>query len=286
MFTFVKSFLRKFFRRRLHAPDIVRQFTVYGSDYGGWPLVDGSIDESSIVYSFGVGEDVTFDLAIIERFGCNVWAFDPTPRSAQWVAKQNFPSALHFMKIGISDQDGEAAFFPPSDPSHVSYSNRAVTSQGGKPISAPVKQLHTLMKELGHRKIDVLKLDIEGFEYQVIRNVISTQIRPSQLLVEFHHRLHGAAERDTRESVSQLRAAGYRLFHVSASGREYGFVLEHFQTPFEAQHSAHSGMSRPLLNLAGRALPVDRLCGFQVLLKLASGRVLDLMSSQRSSECW
>ena len=34
-----------------------------------------------IGHSGGVGEDASFDLGIIERFGCSVFAFDPTPRA-------------------------------------------------------------------------------------------------------------------------------------------------------------------------------------------------------------
>ena len=41
----------------------------FGSEYGGWDIVVEFIDASSIVYSFGVGEDATFDTAMINRFG-------------------------------------------------------------------------------------------------------------------------------------------------------------------------------------------------------------------------
>src|SRR5262245_58064303 len=55
-------------------------------------------------------------------------------------------------------------------------------------------------------------------------------------------------------------------------------------TPLTLPIDCNLGMPRLLLNLARWALPVGRLCSIQVLLKLVTGRVLELMSSQRGSE--
>ena len=48
-----------------------------------------AVDADWICYCGGVGEDITFDLGLIERFGCTVYAFDPTPRA---VALRRRPS--------------------------------------------------------------------------------------------------------------------------------------------------------------------------------------------------
>jgi len=44
------------------------------------------------------------------------------------------------------------------------------------------------MRELRHASIDLLKMDIEGAEYDVLADMISQRIPVKQLLVEFHHR--------------------------------------------------------------------------------------------------
>lgn len=59
----------------------------YGSQYGGWVVPVGILDHSSVCYCAGVGEDVSFDLALIKKFGCEVLAFDPTPRAIEYVRK-------------------------------------------------------------------------------------------------------------------------------------------------------------------------------------------------------
>jgi len=41
----------------------------HGSAYGGWHVVPEGITSDSVVYSFGVGEDISFDLSFIATYG-------------------------------------------------------------------------------------------------------------------------------------------------------------------------------------------------------------------------
>jgi len=81
-----------------------------GSGYGGWDVIPGLLDKQSVVYSFGIGEDVSFDLALIDRFDLKVEAFDPTPKSIAYVKKLGVPSGFKLHEYGIADFDGRATF--------------------------------------------------------------------------------------------------------------------------------------------------------------------------------
>jgi FkbM family methyltransferase len=220
----VKKALKRVLRPALHRPDIDCAYEVLGTEYGGWPVVDGMISRDSVVYSFGVGEDLSFDRALIEKYGCQVWAFDPTPKSRAWVARQVLSEGFHFTPVGISDMDGEMTFYPPANVDYVSYSASPGENQTREPIVAPVRRLETIMAENGHSHVDVLKMDIEGFEYDVLDDLLKGSVRPAHLLVEFHHGMYGTAAEKTVRMVARLRRAGYRLFHVSPTGHEYGFM--------------------------------------------------------------
>jgi hypothetical protein len=56
-----------------------------GTEYGGWSLCPHLLCQESIVYSIGIGDDISFDLSLIKKFGITVNAFDPTPESVKWV---------------------------------------------------------------------------------------------------------------------------------------------------------------------------------------------------------
>ena len=60
----------------------------YGNEYGGFFVCPDYLTENSIVYSFGIGEDISFDLDIVRNHGCSVFGFDPTPKSIAWINRQ------------------------------------------------------------------------------------------------------------------------------------------------------------------------------------------------------
>lgn len=196
----------------------------FGSDYGGWDISIEKIDKDSIVYSFGVGEDASFDLALIDRFGLVVHAFDPTPMSINWVKSQNFPNNSILHEYGLADFDGKVSFNPPENPEHVSHTLIDRPSTAEKAIIVSVKRLVTIMRELGHNKIDILKINIEGAEYQVIDDLVKSNIRPNQVLVQFHHGFPGINLRKTKEAIRKLKELNYRLFSVSSSGKVFCFI--------------------------------------------------------------
>jgi len=195
-----------------------------GSTYGGWHIVPDGITPESVVYSFGVGEDISFDTAFIAMYGTTVHAFDPTPKSLAWLRGQTLPSRLVVHDYGIAAFDGEITFYPPENDAHVSHSILARPATKDRAIHVPVKRLSTIMSDLGHTSLDILKMDIEGAEYDVIDDMLSSGIRPRQVLIEFHHRFPNVGVAKTTAAIQKLRSAGYALCSVSSSNEEYGFL--------------------------------------------------------------
>ncbi len=221
----LKSIARRILRPPLHKAEITLPFKVLGTDYGGWPLLTHQTPAKPLIYAFGVGEDISFDLAAIASFDATVHAFDPTPRCGAWIAQQTLPAGFHFHGIGLAAEDGEAEFFAPEKDVNVSFSAQpAPLSDRAQAVRAPVKRLSTIIAELGTAVPDVLKMDIEGFEYAVLDDLIAGEVRPAQLLVEFHHRMYDIPNQRTEGQIERLRGAGYRIFYVSESGHEYGLV--------------------------------------------------------------
>lgn len=198
----------------------------FGSEYGGWEVATDNIDSQSIVYSFGVGEDASFDSALIDEYNLVVHAFDPTPKSIEWVKKQGFPNNFVMHEYGIAAFDGNVSFNPPENPDHVSHTVLSRPSTTSKAITVSVKRLDTIMRELKHGHVDILKMDIEGAEYDVIDDISKSSIRPRQILIEFHHRFPGVGVEKTKEAIDRIRSMGYRLFAVSDTNEEFCFIMQ------------------------------------------------------------
>ena len=201
--------------------DLIRLGTIYG----GW-VIPSSLPKSNwTCYCAGVGEDVSFDLALIERYRCQVFAFDFTPRAivyAEPIAVAN--PRFHFFPYGLWSSDTELTFWAPADPAHVSYS--AMNLQGTtQSITAPVRSLSSMMRELGHDHIDLLKMDIEGAEFEVIDSLIQdTDVRPSLVCVEFDQPV---SARRVHDESQRLVAEGYDL--VAIDGWNYTFARQDAQ---------------------------------------------------------
>jgi FkbM family methyltransferase len=177
------------------------------------------------LYSFGIGEDVSFDLSLIRQFGLQVFAFDPTPKAVAYVRNQSLPRNVHFHEYGISDYDGTAHFYPPENPDHASYSTVPRTSYAKIPVEAQVYRLQTIAGFLEHTRIDILKLDIEGGEFGVIKDIVATsRLHISQILVEYHPKLYKDGYLKVNESISILRAHAYKIFAISSNGNDFGFL--------------------------------------------------------------
>jgi FkbM family methyltransferase len=179
-----------------------------------------------VVYSFGVGDNVAWDLAMIEQFGVTIDAFDPTPQSITWVAGQSLPPQFQFHDWGISHRDGVLHFYPPRKAGGMHYSQESRHRRGPPPtpVAGKVKRLTTIMQDLGDRHIDVLKLDVEGSEFDAIPDVLATGVPIGQLLVEIHYHFPSRTFAAGLALIRQIKEAGMECFYISERGLEFGFV--------------------------------------------------------------
>jgi FkbM family methyltransferase len=183
-----------------------------GSTYGGYAVPVDLLTSESTCYSCGVGEDATFDLALIARTGCTVYAFDPTPRAVAYAEPiANREPLFRFFPYGVWSTDRKMTFYAPADDAHVSHSIDNL--QGShESFEAECRSLPSLMAELGHERIDLLKLDVEGAEYEILENVIDAGIDVRVVCAEFHVATSTTA---TISAVERLVDSGFTPVHVA-----------------------------------------------------------------------
>jgi FkbM family methyltransferase len=180
--------------------------TKLGSEFGGWYVPTELIKPGWVAYCAGVGEDMTFDLQLLQ-LGCEVHAFDPTPRAIAHVESHGTLERYEFHPIGLWSEHDVLRFYAPENPAFVSHS--ALNLQKTNTFfEAEVDSVGNLMRRLGHDHVDLLKMDIEGAEHKVLPSLQKDGIRPTVLCVEFDQPM--PAHRVLRE-ISRLKAGGYRL---------------------------------------------------------------------------
>ena len=149
--------------------------------------------------------ETTFEEDIIANTPCDVHTFDHSlPLENQTTVASISPRlSFHPYKIGMGN-------------THTSHYVE--------------KSIRSIMRELNHKWIDVLKMDIEEGEWDVLEALIDTNhLHFTQLQVEFHFRR--VSLRRVIKILSSLTQAGYRVFSVEpnlycCSGDlvEYSFI--------------------------------------------------------------
>lgn len=226
----IKLFLKRVSGKELWLkPDVDYETT----ETADWSFIDSKLGPDSIVYSLGVGDTIEFDLDLIERFGATVYAFDPTPWSMEWVLSQDLPEKFVFKPWAVSGEDGKLRLYRRVNrhgkSAEVMWTADEKAGDPNDYIDTPAYTIAAIMELLQHEKVDLLKMDVEGAEYEILDGLQNVRHLPEQLLVEFHHRFPGIGKARTAASIDMLKKLGYRIFGLSETGREVGFVLDQEQ---------------------------------------------------------
>lgn len=205
-----------------------------GTNYGGWVVPDDM--KLDVVYSGGVGEDMSFDIKLQTKYDCDIILIDPTAKAVRhfeecqkYFSDKSFKftggiqddyytsieneqpnlDKFFYVEKGLWDQKDQLKFFRQDNENYVSQS--LIDGMFSKNYDiVEVDTIKNLMEANGHDHIDLLKLDIEGAEIKVINKMLDDGILPKYLCVEFDLYLKQKdCDGSTRALVERLEKMGY-----------------------------------------------------------------------------
>ncbi len=210
-----------------------------GTNYGGWSIpINAKLDKNSIVYSGGVGEDISFDLKLEDKYKCKIFLIDPTQRAIKHYDEvkkfyntkiNNFtgniqPDYLYniidlnldfnnytYINKGLYKEKTKLKFYKQTNPNYVSQS--LVKNMFGQEYDeVEVDSIKNIMREYNHNNIDLLKLDIEGSEIDVLNQMLDDKIYPRYLCIEFDLLLKNKDPNQlTQKIVKRLQSNNYKI---------------------------------------------------------------------------
>ncbi len=175
---------------------------------GTWMLPCAPLAPGGTGYCVGAGADVSFDLELIRRLDMRVRCVDPVREYidaaiASAAGEPRF-SAYH---AAIAVHDGPLRMQQTHHPGSRSLSSAELYDTHDF-VEIPGRTLPSLMAELGDERIDLLKLDIEGGEYEVMPTLDLRALGVKVFAIQLHHnRSVGTA----RALIAELDAQGYEL---------------------------------------------------------------------------
>ena len=178
-----------------------------------------ALGHNCAVYSVGSNNDYAFELAIAKATHCHIHTFDCNviPRVPQALRKR-----VTFHRWCLGEHDYE-------------LSNRGIEvnshNGGGHGGTAVFRTWETTLRTLGHKRVDLLKMDIEGYEWDVLNAMMqSSYPLPFQITIELHlnalwnsANLWWAGRKMTAGEVAlwarRFYDLGYRVVHRSDNPR-------------------------------------------------------------------
>jgi FkbM family methyltransferase len=190
------------------------RFNLYGTQYGGWMVDLELVPPDSTIISAGVGEDISFDLELIKLRKCQVVGVDPTPKSHVFIEQQENLTNFELIKSALHTKNGEVLrMYKNKRDDHVSesilpthQSVKDFDSYYTETISLPI-----LFEK--YKNISLVKMDIEGAEYDILENLESIPPSVKQVCVEFHHFCTNKSIGDTEKILDKMRSLGF-IGHV------------------------------------------------------------------------
>ncbi|GFN92338.1 methyltransferase-like protein 24 [Plakobranchus ocellatus] len=174
---------------------------------GGWELCEDPLyaptKENCLVYSYGINFDFSFDDAM-EKYGCEVHSFDPSmnERKVDHVRGQR----VHFHPVGVAGVD-----------------KTIVENSGTWHLYTIASHRRRLHHKLSERRLDVLKIDVEGYELEALMTALDDgsldDVR--QLIFETHLTMMGGSPKKKNyvQYLTLLRKIYARGFRIHTTHR-------------------------------------------------------------------
>jgi FkbM family methyltransferase len=202
------------------------------SESCNWTIRTANLNSDSVVYSAGIGRDISFEHALADQYGMKVILLDPSPTGIETMKnKKNQRDLFDFLPVALAGHNGDLFLSPPGNPEEGSWvsETKQVTMDESDTnlIKVKCESISSLMFKYNHSHIDLLKIDIEGAEYAVLESVLDSGARIIQIAVEFHNGvLPGISRSQTIKTLIKLYRHGYRIVHKGGSNHTLCLVTE------------------------------------------------------------
>ena len=158
-----------------------------------------NLNKDSVVFDIG-GYIGDFSEKIFNKFGCNIYLFEP---SSSFYKKclERFKENKNILcfNYGLGNLNGD---FVLSNDNEASSIKRKINTKKGETIK--IKKISDIIEEQRINKIDLMKINIEGGEYELLSYLITENLisKINNIQVQFHNFIPNAEKK--REDIINL----------------------------------------------------------------------------------
>jgi len=175
-----------------------------------------NLNEKSIVFDVG-GYEGQWTSDIYSKYNCNIFIFEPVNKFSENIKKRFAKNKkIRVYELGLSNVTKIAT---------ISNEDDASSLHNGGNESIQLKSICEFMKENKINKIDLLKLNVEGEEYNILNNLISTGFikKVEQIQVQFHKNIKNYREEyfKIKDKLNKTHKLNWRFPFVWEDWKKY-----------------------------------------------------------------
>jgi len=154
------------------------------------------------------GSNLGYYSFLFSKYFDKVIAIEPLPRNVRTMnmLKESYNN-VRILPIAVSDEEGCLNFYPGPH-----RGGGSLIKNLRKPEKVRVTTLDNVLEKFS--EISVVKVDVEGQEYEVLKGAIQSMHKIKAWVVEVHGTYHGTDICDNK-IVSFLKSFGYYVFPIS-----------------------------------------------------------------------
>jgi FkbM family methyltransferase len=214
----IKLFYKWFYAFYIVKDRAIIERTKWYRDKGDEYLrLEYNLNEDSIVFDIGgyVGD---FAEKISKKFGCKIYLFEPS-QSFYKKCLERFKDNKNILcfNYGVGNLNGD---FVLSNDNEASSTKRKISDKEGEKIK--IKKISNIIEEQRVNNIDLMKINIEGGEYDLLSFLINENLisKINNIQVQFHSFVPNAVKK--REEITNL------LKNTHKNDWSYYFVWENW----------------------------------------------------------
>ena len=190
-------------------PDTVR--TWFSHDGDNTHRLNYDLNENSIVFDLG-GYHGEWTQKIFNKYKCFVHVFEPIPNLYKQICKKfSGNEKIKVYNFGFSDIDKKINIFLNNDGSSFYTSGKDI-------VECEVKSILEFLKSNNFKKIDLMKINIEGDEYPVLKTLLDNNIVNifTDIQVQFHDFIPNSYQlrKDIHDKISETHKLTYNYDFV------------------------------------------------------------------------
>lgn len=176
-----------------------------------------NFNKLSVIIDVGCGHEAEFSRHLIEKHNLLAFGVDPTLKHAPFlkILEETTKGKFHHLALAVTQKDGIIKFHESEQnesgsilSEHINIQNDDITTYNVESVN-----LRELVRRIGTTPIDLIKLDLEGAEYELLNEINDEDINLfKQIFIEFHHHCTNHTIQETILLVRNICSKGFKVF--------------------------------------------------------------------------